>query len=121
MSIFSPFWILWRLFRASPSLQVAISAAVAGGARVLSAAAPATAWARRETAQHRKRNRPESRRFWNSAPFLHDPRATLADRRKHIQHGGADFQKHLAAMADDLARRLKQPPAHRLYLRTRPI
>jgi hypothetical protein len=30
MSIFSPFWILWRLFRASPSLQVAISAAVAG-------------------------------------------------------------------------------------------
>jgi hypothetical protein len=30
MSIFSPFWILWRLFRASPSLQVPISAAVAG-------------------------------------------------------------------------------------------
>jgi len=48
-----------------------------------------------------------SRRFWNSASFPHDARATLTDRREHVQHGGADLQKHLPAMPHDLARRLK--------------
>jgi hypothetical protein len=33
----------------------------------------------------------------------------------------ADFQKHLPATADDLARRLNQPPARGLYLRTLPF
>jgi hypothetical protein len=53
---------------------------------------------------------------WNSASFPHDARATLADRRKHLQHGRADLQEHLSAMPYDLARRLKQPPAHGLHL-----
>ena len=44
----------------------------------------------------------------------------LADRGEQVQHGGADLQEHLPAMADDLARRLKQPPAHGLHLRTLP-
>src|SRR6516162_5774191 len=33
---------------------------------------------------------------------------------------GADLQENLSAMAHDLARGLKQPPAHGLHLRTLP-
>src|SRR5271168_95533 len=54
------------------------------------------------------------------APFPHDARATLADRGEHVQHGGADLQENLPAVAHDLARGLKQPPAHGLHLRTLP-
>jgi hypothetical protein len=57
-----------------------------------------------------------ARRRGNSASFPHDPRATLADRRKNIQHGSADLQINLPAMSHDRARRLKQPPAHGLHL-----
>lgn len=64
--------------------------------------------------------RPGLGRFWNSSSFLHEARATLADRSKYIQHGGADLQKQLPAMANDFARRLKQPPAHGLHLRAFP-
>ena len=61
-----------------------------------------------------------SRRFWNGSSFLHDERATLADRAEYVQHGRADLQIHPPAMANDLSRRLKQPPTHGLHLRTLP-
>src|SRR5271169_7028294 len=61
-----------------------------------------------------------SRRLRNGASFPHDARATLADRGEHVQHGGADLQENLPAVAHDLARGLKQPPAHGLHLRTLP-
>jgi hypothetical protein len=44
------------------------------------------------------------------ASFPHDARAPLADRGEHLQHGGADLQENLPAVAHDLARGLKQPP-----------
>ena len=52
-----------------------------------------------------------SRRLWSCASFLHDERAALADRAEYVQHGSADLQIHPPTMANDLARRLEQPPA----------
>jgi hypothetical protein len=63
---------------------------------------------------------PGSRRLRNGTSFPHDARATLADRGEHVQHGGADLQENLPAVAHDLARGLKQPPPHGLRLRALP-
>ena len=41
----------------------------------------------------------------------------LTDRGEHGQHGGGDLQEHLPPMADELARLLKQEPAHGLRAR----
>ena len=60
-----------------------------------------------------------SRGFWNGS-FLHDCGAALADRAERVQHGCADLQIQPPTMTNDLARRLEQPPAHGLHLRTLP-
>lgn len=44
----------------------------------------------------------------------------VADGSEGGQHGGTDFQPDLPAVANDLARRLKQAPAHGLHLRAFP-
>ncbi len=51
-----------------------------------------------------------SRGFWNGS-FPHDCGAALADRAERVQHGCADLQIQPPTMANDLARRLEQPPA----------
>src|SRR6202051_2720151 len=72
------------------------------------------------SASQEQHQRPGSRRLRNGASFPHDARAPLADRGEHVQHGGADLQENLPAVAHDLARGLKQTPAHGLHLRTLP-
>jgi hypothetical protein len=69
------------------SLVAAVSAAGSGAIKAFCARLLMFGVSDRENESAKR-----SRRFWNGASFPHDARATLADRREHLQHRGADLQ-----------------------------
>jgi len=117
--MFGPFLRLMAGAGASSRLAAVVSAADRGATEAFCARLPA-AGSRQALPDRKKTQALRSRCFWNGSSFPHDERATFADRLEFIHHGRADLQEQLAAMAHDLARRLKQPPAHGLHLRPLP-
>src|SRR5277367_1827011 len=115
--IFRAFWAVQRWLVSRQLALRAIFSRRLGFPRVSDTDAPVAAH-RSGSQEHDQR--PGSRRLRNGASFPHDASAPLADRGEHVQHGGADLQENLPAVAHDLARGLKQPPAHGLHLRTLP-
>src|ERR1700675_5176825 len=100
--IFRPFWVGATLagFPSTGSADDFFPSGL-GFSRVSDTDTPVAA--HRAGSQEHDR-RPGSRRLRNGASFPHDARATLADHGEHVQHGGADLQENLPAVAHDLAR-----------------